>query len=62
MLFRHVIVICLLLVSVVARAQACLRWSANKANQWYARQPWLVGANYVPSNAINQLEMFQPET
>ena len=34
----------------------------SQANAWYAKQPWLVGANYVPSNAINQLEMFQAET
>jgi hypothetical protein len=38
------------------------RWTEAKANAWYAVQPWLVGANYVPSDAINQLEMFQPET
>lgn len=38
------------------------RWSVEKANEWYARQPWLVGCNFIPSNAINQLEMWQPET
>jgi hypothetical protein len=38
------------------------RWSERKANDWYARQPWLVGANYIPSNAINELEMFQAAT
>ena len=38
------------------------RWSEQKAATWYAAQPWLVGANYVPSDAINELEMFQPET
>lgn len=38
------------------------RWSAERANQWYARQPWLVGANYIPSDAINELEMFQATT
>jgi hypothetical protein len=38
------------------------RWSGAKANAWYAQQPWLVGANYVPSDAINQLEMFQADT
>jgi len=38
------------------------RWSAATANAWYAKQPWLVGANYVPSDAINQLEMFQAAT
>jgi hypothetical protein len=39
-----------------------LRWSIEKANEWYARQPWLVGCNFIPSNAINQLEMWQVET
>jgi hypothetical protein len=38
------------------------RWSESKANSWYASQPWLVGANYIPSNAINELEMFQAAT
>lgn len=37
-------------------------WSVVKANSWYAAQPWLVGANFVPSSAINQLEMWQAET
>jgi len=35
------------------------RWSAQKANEWYEKQPWLVGANFIPSDAINQLEMFR---
>lgn len=39
-----------------------VRWSIEKANDWYARQPWLVGCNFIPSNAINQLEMWQAET
>ena len=38
------------------------RWTAERANTWYAGQPWLVGANYIPSDAINELEMFQAAT
>jgi hypothetical protein len=38
------------------------RWSVERANRWYSAQGWLVGANFIPSNAINQLEMFQPDT
>ena len=38
------------------------RWSEDQANAWYKQQPWLVGSNYLPSNAINELEMWQPET
>jgi hypothetical protein len=38
------------------------RWTVEQANEWYARQPWLVGCNFIPSSAINQLEMWQAET
>ena len=38
------------------------RWSENKAATWYAVQPWPVGANFLPSNSINELEMWQAET
>ena len=38
------------------------RWSTDRANGWYRAQRRLVGANYIPANAINQLEMFQPDT
>lgn len=38
------------------------RWSAQKANEWVSKQPWLVGCNFIPSNAINQLEMWQADT
>ena len=42
--------------------QGRARWTEQQANDWYAKQPWLVGANFVPSDAINQLEMFQAAT
>jgi hypothetical protein len=38
------------------------RWTEKQAHDWYAQQPWLVGSNYIPATAINQLEMWQPET
>jgi len=38
------------------------RWSEQKANEWYAQQPWLVGSNYIPKSAINELEMWQEAT
>lgn len=37
-------------------------WSKEKANEWYDQQGWLVGPNYNPATAINQLEMWQEET
>jgi hypothetical protein len=38
------------------------RWPEKTANDWYAKQPWLVGSNYIPATAINQLEMWQADT
>jgi hypothetical protein len=38
------------------------QWSVEQANEWYKKQPWLVGCNYLPGNAVNQLEMWQAET
>ncbi len=37
-------------------------WSDDKAKEWYKKQPWLVGSNYIPASAINQLEMWQADT
>lgn len=48
-----------LLTNVYAQRQ---RWTERQANEWYSRQPYLVGANYVPATAINQLEMWQADT
>src|ERR1700737_1935396 len=42
--------------------RARVRWSEKAANQWYAKQPWLVGSNYIPATAINDLEMGQADT
>jgi len=38
------------------------KWSIEESQNWYNKNNWIVGCNYLPSNAINQLEMFQKET
>jgi hypothetical protein len=38
------------------------RWSRVEAAAWQARTGWLVGANFIPSTAVNTLEMWQAET
>ncbi|HVK97252.1 MAG TPA: cellulase family glycosylhydrolase [Flavisolibacter sp.] len=38
------------------------RWPEAKASEWMEKNGWIVGANFVPSNAINQLEMWQEDT
>lgn len=37
-------------------------WTESEANSWYEKQSWIVGANFLPSTAINQLEMWQAGT
>jgi hypothetical protein len=49
-------------LAVQVPAAARERWSEQQAKEWYARQPWILGANYIPATAINQLEMWQADT
>ncbi|MDQ6815575.1 MAG: cellulase family glycosylhydrolase, partial [Bacteroidota bacterium] len=37
-------------------------WTKEKANDWYKPLKWLVGADYIPATAINELEMWQANT
>jgi hypothetical protein len=52
----------IVLLALSARAEAEPRWPAARASEWYRGQPWLVGCNFIPSTAINQLEMWQADT
>ena len=56
------LLIALVLLTASLHAATAPRWTEQKANQWYAQQPWLVGSDYIPANAINQLEMWQAAT
>ena len=38
------------------------RWTEGQANAWYTHQPWPVGADFLPSTAINELEMWQADS
>ncbi len=38
------------------------RWSDEKAQAWYGKEPWLIGSNYLPADADNELEMWQAAT
>src|SRR4028118_173636 len=57
---RTFVVILLLCHAVFAAPSA--RWTEAEANAWYRQQPFLVGSNYNPAAAINELEMWQAET
>jgi hypothetical protein len=51
----------LLLFSLPVHADTT-QWTPAKAQTWYSQQRWLVGSNYIPTDAINQLEMWQADT
>lgn len=38
------------------------QWTKEKAQEWYAQYPWMVGCNFQPSSAINQVEMWNADT
>ncbi|GAB3643288.1 cellulase family glycosylhydrolase [Spirosoma arcticum] len=59
-LFRFTVL--LLLTGSALLPATAQRWTAQQANDWYKTQPFLVGANFIPSNAINQLEMWQADS
>jgi hypothetical protein len=54
--------VCLNALLLGALPSVAQRWTAQQANDWYKTQPFLVGANFIPSTAINQLEMWQADT
>jgi hypothetical protein len=47
---------------VLARGAEFNPWPFEKANAWSRAHPWVVGCNYIPSTAINQLEMWQADS
>lgn len=46
----------------MSASAATRQWTPEQANEWYEKQPWLVGCNFGTSNAINQIEMWQADT
>ncbi|HEY7699471.1 MAG TPA: endo-1,4-beta-xylanase [Vicinamibacteria bacterium] len=52
----------LLMLATAGGLGARERWTKEKANAWYQERGFLVGANFIPSTAINQLEMWQADT
>src|SRR3954469_10080162 len=56
------LILCVALMALAVPAQAREVWTKDQANQWYGKQKWLVGSNYIPADAINQLEMWQADS
>jgi hypothetical protein len=59
---RKTLLLACALFALAAPAQARDIWSKADAAAWYGKQKWLVGSNYIPADAINQLEMWQADS
>lgn len=62
--FRSVWCAAALFLALAGSALAAVagRWSEAQAHEWMKQRPFLAGGNYLPSTAINQLEMWQAAT
>lgn len=61
-LVRRWVLLAAVVCALVGGADDGARWTAERANAWYADQEWVAGANFVPSTASNQFEMWQEAT
>ncbi len=59
---HRILVAFMLIISFGVTTDARERWTEEQANTWYQKTGWLVGCNFNPSTAINQLEMWQADT
>jgi hypothetical protein len=59
---KYFLLLSLIVFSLLSHAQQPSVWTNDEAKKWYAEQPWLVGCNFIPSTAINELEMWQAST
>src|SRR5256885_3160633 len=62
---RKLFAFCVSTLLVLACSQASSareQWTARQANDWYRQKPELIGCNFIPSTAINELEMWQADT
>jgi Cellulase (glycosyl hydrolase family 5) len=59
---RRVVQVLSIILVLAFAAFGQQKWSEQQARDWYAKQPWLLGSNYNPASAINQLEMWQADS
>jgi hypothetical protein len=60
--FVTIAILALVVVSCNKPSEPCRQWTVERAWQWQRENGWLVGCNFIPSTAVNQLEMWQAET
>ena len=52
----------LAMVACAEKTEKSARWTPEQAQAWYDEQGWLVGCDYIPADAINQIEMWSGST
>lgn len=62
MTVRALILAAVAAAAIAGSAEARPLWTKAEAHTWYDRQPWMVGTNYNPASAINEIEMWHPDT
>jgi len=60
--FRGGLAVLCALCFCLPAAAVNLPWPPARVQKWYSQQSWLVGSNFIPSTAVNELEMWQPDT
>ena len=56
---RVYLVLTFLCWSSILNQVNCARWTVEQANSWYESQPLFFGANFVPSTAVNAIDVWQ---
>lgn len=57
---KKILLFAFLVIGYTTHAQSV--WTQEQAKAWGMQQPWLTGCNFIPSTAINELEMWQAAT
>lgn len=55
---RFAFLLILLYLGQTARVDSA-RWTPEQAYRWYNNQPWFFGGNFLPSTAVNTIDMWQ---
>ncbi|HEX2343655.1 MAG TPA: cellulase family glycosylhydrolase [Vicinamibacterales bacterium] len=62
MTYRTCLLLIIVAFSTTQLTSAPARWTPERAAAWQKEKGWLIGSNFIPSTAINQLEMWQADT
>ena len=62
-IFRYILILAFFnQCQQIPKTQLAKRWNEERAWAWQKQHGWLVGTNFNPSSAINQLEFWQEDT